>query len=82
MPTIYIYLPHSVYNLMSGFDKSGHYTYLPTILVGIEMVGTEMVVIEMVSIKMVGIENTFVAKRFQCLPSLHLVRTVFGRYRL
>ena len=69
MPTIYnICLSHSVENLMSGFDKSGRYTYFP---VGIETVG----------IKMVGIDNASVAKRSQCLTSLHLIRTVFGRYR-
>ena len=54
---------------MSGFDKSGLYSYFP---VGIEIIGI---------IKIVGIENVFVAKRPQCLPPLHLLRTGFARYR-
>ena len=72
-----ICLPHSVENLISGFNKLGRYTYFP---VGIEMVDIKMLGIKMVGIKMVGIDNAFVAKRSQCQPSLHLLMTVFGRY--
>ena len=50
---------------MSGFDQS---TYLS-------------VCMELVGIEMVGNENVFVAKRCLCLPLLHLLRPVFGRYR-
>ena len=39
----FIYQPHSVENLMFGFDKSGRYTYFP---VGIQMLGINLIGIE------------------------------------
>ena len=51
-------------------------------MVGIEIAGIEKAVvgnnIEMVGIKMIGFENAFAATCSQCLPSLNLLRAVFG----